>query len=157
MVHFSSTHHLAAHPIIKTPKDPCVIVNILPIGMWPHTISSLQSWHETCKRTESAFPTESNGAGLFVARDKTIARMRVSESFHLPWSHILELSRQAPYLMDSNLHQDLLKIWHQRSKNTTLDEQHCVERILGRDSVRSTDLMKLIGILHKLSDPISKE
>ncbi|GFX23053.1 uncharacterized protein TNCV_360671 [Trichonephila clavipes] len=78
---------------------------------------------------------------------------RVSESFHLPWSHILELSRQAPYLMDSNLHQDLLKIWHQRSKNTTLDEQHCVERILGRDNVRSSDLIKLIGILHKISDP----
>ncbi|GFY09386.1 uncharacterized protein TNCV_1941961 [Trichonephila clavipes] len=78
---------------------------------------------------------------------------RVSESFHLPWSHILELSRQAPYLMDSNLHQDFLKIWHQRSKNTTLDEQHCVERILGRDNVRSSDLIKLIGILHKISDP----
>ncbi|GFW46582.1 uncharacterized protein TNCV_1936521 [Trichonephila clavipes] len=78
---------------------------------------------------------------------------RVSESFHLPWSHILELSRQAPYLMDSNLHRDLLKIWHQRSKNTTLDEQHCVERILGLDNVRSSDLIKLIGILHKISDP----
>ncbi|GFS84877.1 uncharacterized protein TNCV_528311 [Trichonephila clavipes] len=77
----------------------------------------------------------------------------VSESFHLPWSHVLELSRQAPYLMDSHLHQDLLKIWHQRSKNTTLDEQHCVERILGRDNVRSSDLIKLIGILHKISDP----
>ncbi|GFY06416.1 uncharacterized protein TNCV_3652031 [Trichonephila clavipes] len=55
--------------------------------------------------------------------------------------------------MDSNLHQDLLKIWHQRYKNTTLDEKHCVERILGRDNVRSSDLIKLIGILHKISDP----
>ncbi|GFX43040.1 uncharacterized protein TNCV_2710851 [Trichonephila clavipes] len=55
--------------------------------------------------------------------------------------------------MDSNLHQDLLKIWHQRSKNTTLYEQHYVERILGRDNVRSSDLIKLIGILHKISDP----
>ncbi|GFV88328.1 uncharacterized protein TNCV_858811 [Trichonephila clavipes] len=55
--------------------------------------------------------------------------------------------------MDSHLHQDLLKIWHQRSKNTTLDEQHCVERILGRDNVRSSDLIKLSGILHKISDP----
>ncbi|GFW78495.1 uncharacterized protein TNCV_5110361 [Trichonephila clavipes] len=78
---------------------------------------------------------------------------RVSESFHLPWSHVLELSRQAPYLMDSNLHQDLLKIWTQRSKNATLDEQHCVERILGRDNVRSSDLIKLISILQKISDP----
>ncbi|GFX25800.1 uncharacterized protein TNCV_2639441 [Trichonephila clavipes] len=77
----------------------------------------------------------------------------VSESFHLPWSHVLELSRQAPYLMDSNLHQDLLKIWTQRSKNVTLDEQHCVERILGRDNVRSSDLIKLVSILHKISDP----
>ncbi|GFQ91319.1 hypothetical protein TNCT_70861 [Trichonephila clavata] len=25
---------------------------------------------------------------------------RVSHSFHLPWSHVLEVSRQAPYLMD---------------------------------------------------------
>ncbi|GFT02019.1 uncharacterized protein TNCV_2635991 [Trichonephila clavipes] len=31
--------------------------------------------------------------------------------------------------------------------------QHCVERILGRDNVRSSDLIKLIGILHKISDP----
>ncbi|GFX65858.1 hypothetical protein TNCV_12791 [Trichonephila clavipes] len=31
----------------------------------------------------------------------------MSESFHLPWSRVLELSRQAPYLMDSNLHQYL--------------------------------------------------
>ncbi|GFQ71741.1 uncharacterized protein TNCT_609391 [Trichonephila clavata] len=78
---------------------------------------------------------------------------RVSDSFHLPWSHVLELSRQAPYLMDSNLHQDLLKIWTQRSKNATLDEQHCVERILGRDYVRSSDLIKLGSILNKVTDP----
>ncbi|GFX62978.1 hypothetical protein TNCV_1100711 [Trichonephila clavipes] len=62
----------------------------------------------------------------------------MSESFHLPGSHVLEWSRQAPYLMYSNLHQDLLKIWTQLSKNDTLDEQHCVERILGRDNVRSS-------------------
>ncbi|GFW90540.1 uncharacterized protein TNCV_565781 [Trichonephila clavipes] len=55
--------------------------------------------------------------------------------------------------MDSNMHQDLLKIWTQRSKNATLDEQHCVERILGRDNVRSLDWIKLISILHKISDP----
>ncbi|GFX06232.1 uncharacterized protein TNCV_2010141 [Trichonephila clavipes] len=55
--------------------------------------------------------------------------------------------------MDSHLHQDLLKIWTQRSKNVTLDEQHCVERILGRDNVRSSDLIKLVSILHKISDP----
>ncbi|GFU74769.1 uncharacterized protein TNCV_2431591 [Trichonephila clavipes] len=40
-----------------------------------------------------------------------------------------------------------------RFKNATLDEQHCVERILGRDNVRSSDLIKLIIILHKISDP----
>ncbi|GFQ78440.1 uncharacterized protein TNCT_152711 [Trichonephila clavata] len=68
---------------------------------------------------------------------------RVSHSFHLPWSHVLEVSRQAPYLMDSHLHQDLLQIWTLRSKNATLDEQHCIERILGRDNVRSSDLIKL--------------
>ncbi|GFS79012.1 uncharacterized protein TNCV_4342351 [Trichonephila clavipes] len=48
---------------------------------------------------------------------------------------------------------DLLKIWTQLSKNATLDENHCVERILGRDNVRSSDLIKLISILHKISDP----
>ncbi|GFQ85954.1 uncharacterized protein TNCT_75481 [Trichonephila clavata] len=58
---------------------------------------------------------------------------RVSHSFHLLWSHVLEVSRQAPYLMDPHLHQDLLHIWTLRSKQATLDEQHCVERILGRD------------------------
>ncbi|GFQ69524.1 uncharacterized protein TNCT_33861 [Trichonephila clavata] len=77
----------------------------------------------------------------------------LSQSFHLPWSHVLEVSRQAPYLMDSHLHEDLLKIWTLRSKNATLDEQHCVERILGRDNVRSSDLIKLTSILHKISDP----
>ncbi|GFQ71454.1 uncharacterized protein TNCT_360761 [Trichonephila clavata] len=55
--------------------------------------------------------------------------------------------------MDSHLHEDLLKIWTLRSKNATLDEQHCVERILGRDNVRSSDLIKLTIILHKISDP----
>ncbi|GFR26534.1 uncharacterized protein TNCT_35771, partial [Trichonephila clavata] len=35
----------------------------------------------------------------------------------------------------------------------TLDEQHCVERILGRDNVRSSDLIKLASILQKISDP----
>ncbi|GFS72644.1 uncharacterized protein TNCV_1420481 [Trichonephila clavipes] len=54
--------------------------------------------------------------------------------------------------MDSNLHQDLLKIWTQRYKNATLDEQYCVERILGLDNVRSSDLIKFISILHKISD-----
>ncbi|GFR27792.1 uncharacterized protein TNCT_566151, partial [Trichonephila clavata] len=51
------------------------------------------------------------------------------------------------------LHQDLLKIWTLRSKNATLDEQHCIERILGRDNVRSSDLIKLASILQKISDP----
>ncbi|GFR19940.1 uncharacterized protein TNCT_325801 [Trichonephila clavata] len=78
---------------------------------------------------------------------------RLSQSFHLPWSHVLKVSRQAPYLMDSHLHQDLLKIWTLRSKNASLDEQHCVERILGRDNVRSSDLIKSTSILHKISDP----
>ncbi|GFR25581.1 uncharacterized protein TNCT_313351 [Trichonephila clavata] len=78
---------------------------------------------------------------------------RVSHSFHLPWSHVLEVSRQAPYLMDPHLHQDLLHIWTLRSKHATLDEQHCVERILGRDNVRSSDLIKLASILQKISDP----
>ncbi|GFR18373.1 uncharacterized protein TNCT_7911 [Trichonephila clavata] len=55
--------------------------------------------------------------------------------------------------MDSHLHEDLLKIWTLRSKNATLDEQHCVERILDRDNVRSSDLIKLTSILHKISDP----
>ncbi|GFQ92238.1 uncharacterized protein TNCT_384701 [Trichonephila clavata] len=80
---------------------------------------------------------------------------RVSHSFHLPWSHVLEVSRQAPYLMDPHLHQDLLHIWTLRSKQATLDEQHCVERILGRDNVRSSDLIKLASILQKISDPKS--
>ncbi|GFR27977.1 uncharacterized protein TNCT_721981 [Trichonephila clavata] len=78
---------------------------------------------------------------------------RVSHSFHLPWSHVLEVSRQAPYLMDPHLHQDLLHIWTLRSKQATLDEQHCVERILGRGNVRSSDLIKLASILQKISDP----
>ncbi|GFQ88203.1 uncharacterized protein TNCT_361951 [Trichonephila clavata] len=78
---------------------------------------------------------------------------RLYQSFHLPWSHVLKVSRQAPYLMDSHLHQYLLKIWTIRSKNATLDEQNCVERILGRDNVRSSDLIKLKSILHKISDP----
>ncbi|GFQ96564.1 uncharacterized protein TNCT_488401 [Trichonephila clavata] len=78
---------------------------------------------------------------------------RVSHSFHLPWSHVLEVSRQAPYLMDPHLHQDLLHIWTLRSKHATLDEQHCVERILGRDNVRSSDLIKFSSILQKISDP----
>ncbi|GFQ94227.1 uncharacterized protein TNCT_619591 [Trichonephila clavata] len=78
---------------------------------------------------------------------------RVSHSFHLPWSHVLEVSRQAPYLMDPHLHQDLLYIWTLRSKHATLDEQHCVERILGRDNVRSSDLIKLASLLQKISDP----
>ncbi|GFR16684.1 uncharacterized protein TNCT_391341, partial [Trichonephila clavata] len=78
---------------------------------------------------------------------------RVSHSFHPPWSHVLEVSRQAPYLMDPHLHQYLLHIWTLRSKQATLDEQHCVERILGRDNVRSSDLIKLPSILQKISDP----
>ncbi|GFU77993.1 uncharacterized protein TNCV_3109301 [Trichonephila clavipes] len=98
---------------------------------------------------------ESTNGNLHLTFETIVTRVlrRVSESFHPQWSHVLELSRQAPYLMDSNLHQDLLKIWTQRSKNTPLDEQHCAERILGRDNLRSSDLIKLISILHKISDP----
>ncbi|GFQ78858.1 hypothetical protein TNCT_633711 [Trichonephila clavata] len=55
--------------------------------------------------------------------------------------------------MDPHHHQDLLHIWTLRSKQATLDEQHCVERILGRDNVRSSDLIKLASILQKISDP----
>ncbi|GFX62976.1 hypothetical protein TNCV_1100691 [Trichonephila clavipes] len=54
--------------------------------------------------------------------------------------------------MDFYLHQDLLKIWTQCSKNAPFDEQPCVERIFGRDNMRSSDWIKLIIILHKIID-----
>ncbi|GFQ88516.1 uncharacterized protein TNCT_117681 [Trichonephila clavata] len=55
--------------------------------------------------------------------------------------------------LSSSCAADLLHIWTLRSKHATLDEQHCVERILGRDNVRSSDLIKLASILQKISDP----
>ncbi|GFT30773.1 uncharacterized protein NPIL_257921 [Nephila pilipes] len=55
--------------------------------------------------------------------------------------------------MDVSLHQDLHLLWKRRTKSVTLDEQHCVERILGRDHVRPTDLTKLVSILFKVAEP----
>ncbi|GFS68907.1 uncharacterized protein TNCV_4569571 [Trichonephila clavipes] len=79
------------------------------------------------------------------------SRVRILPSTMVPCLGLV--SPSSLYLMDSNLHQDLLKIWTQRSKNATLVEQHCVESILCRDNMRSSDLIKLISILHKISDP----
>ncbi|GFQ85133.1 uncharacterized protein TNCT_530781 [Trichonephila clavata] len=71
---------------------------------------------------------------------------RLSQSFHLPWSHVLEVSRQAPYLMDSfrGFAQNL---------DSTLQKCHFGRAALCRDNVRSSDLIKLTSILHKISDP----
>ncbi|GFS69538.1 uncharacterized protein NPIL_584431 [Nephila pilipes] len=77
---------------------------------------------------------------------------RTAPAFHLPWSHVLDVARQAPCLMNVSLHQDLHLLWKRWTKSVTLDEQHCVERILGRDHVRPSDLTKLVSILFKVAE-----
>lgn len=74
---------------------------------------------------------------------------KVAHAYRVPWTTVLETTRH-PHL-DPMLQQRLQGWWHARTRPVTLDEQHCVERVLGRDHVRSTDLLKLAGCLHKVA------
>lgn len=79
---------------------------------------------------------------------------RLLAKLQLPWSHVLETVRQGPYLLDKRLQRRLQCIWNHRKRQVTLDEQHCVERVLGHDHNRAGDLTKLAGILNKIADPV---
>ncbi|GBO21319.1 hypothetical protein AVEN_237935-1 [Araneus ventricosus] len=78
---------------------------------------------------------------------------RLLLQLNLPWSHVLETVRQGPCLMDEKLHDTLQKMWNRRKRPVTLDEQHCVERVLGHDHNRVGDMMKLASVLNKIADP----
>ncbi|GBN19750.1 hypothetical protein AVEN_261820-1 [Araneus ventricosus] len=78
---------------------------------------------------------------------------RLLVRFRIPWAYVMEVVRQGPCMLDEELHRVLQDVWNRRKRPVTLDEQHCVERILGRDHVRAADLIKLIGIIHKIADP----
>lgn len=75
---------------------------------------------------------------------------RLSEAFGLPWNQIVETTRHV--YLPRTLHALLERMWRERTKTVTLEEQHCIERILGRDYVRATDLVKLAGCVHKFAN-----
>ena len=83
--------------------------------------------------------------------DTIIIRLlqRVAETFRLPWTTVLETTRHC--YLPPILQTRLFDWWKERVKPVTIDEQHCVERVLGRDHVRVTDLLKLAGCMHKLA------
>ncbi|KAG8172724.1 hypothetical protein JTE90_003913 [Oedothorax gibbosus] len=72
----------------------------------------------------------------------------IAELYRLSWNNVLETTRQI--YIDSKLQNLLLHCWNQRTKVFTLEEQHCIERILGRDHVRISDLIKFAGCAHKV-------
>ncbi|GBN83080.1 hypothetical protein AVEN_233313-1 [Araneus ventricosus] len=78
---------------------------------------------------------------------------RLLLQLNLPWSHVLETVRQGPCLMDEKLLDKLQKMWNRRKRPVTLDEQHCVERVLGHDDNLVGDMMKLASVLNKIADP----
>lgn len=78
---------------------------------------------------------------------------RVCLEFGIPFTHMLETIRQGPCVMDRQMHPRLRHLWNRRKRPVTLDEQHCVERVLGHDYNRVGDMMKLASILNKISDP----
>lgn len=67
---------------------------------------------------------------------------------HIPWSGILDAVAR-PCVLDSKLHDIILSLWEERKRNTTLDEQQALERLLGHDHVRHADILKLASYLGK--------
>ncbi|KAG8173221.1 hypothetical protein JTE90_022652 [Oedothorax gibbosus] len=80
-----------------------------------------------------------------------ILKRLAEEGFGLSWDHqILETTRHV--YVPPALHALLEHVWKERKTSAvTLEEQHCIERILGRDYVRQTDLVKLAGCVHKFA------
>lgn len=74
---------------------------------------------------------------------------RLAEAFGLSWNQVVETTRHV--YVPRQLHALLEGMWRERTKPVTLEEQHCVERILGRDYVRATDLIKLAGCVGKFA------
>ncbi|GIX78619.1 uncharacterized protein CDAR_201741 [Caerostris darwini] len=75
---------------------------------------------------------------------------RIAKLAHVSWDDLMDICKQGACRLDSELHELVLDIWEKR-KQPTMDEQHCVERILARDYVRSVDLLKWAQILAKSS------
>lgn len=75
--------------------------------------------------------------------------INLASSAHLPWSSVVETVTR-PCLLDADLHNQIMALWEERKRNTTLDETQTLERLLGHDYVRPTDLLKLAAYLVKL-------
>lgn len=74
---------------------------------------------------------------------------RLAESFGLPWDQVIETTRHV--YIPQTLHALLERMWSERTQSVSLEEQHCIERILGRDYVRAADLVKLAGCINKFA------
>lgn len=124
-----------------------------------------QGWGNQCASWPGDYPEVSMFALLKEFRDMRNTHLtydaivirvlqRVAGMFNVSWSCVLETIKQGPCLLDADLHSQLECMMQDRTKPATLDEQHCVNRVLGSDYVQTTDVIKLAGILTKLvEDP----
>lgn len=74
------------------------------------------------------------------------------EHFHVPWSTVQDTIRHGVCFVSLEQQNQLYQLWRERKRPLTFDEQHCVERILGKDYLRPGDVLKLASCFHKLED-----
>ena len=75
---------------------------------------------------------------------------RISDHYQIPFHIIINRIRKCNCFLDPTLQNSLYIM--SRDKTFTIDEQHCIERLLGHDFVRQTDLLKLAGFSSKFAD-----
>lgn len=68
---------------------------------------------------------------------------------NVSWPSLMDAIKQGTCRLNQDLHEQILEIWEPRRRQATQDEVNCVERILARDHVRPSDLMKFAIVLGK--------
>ena len=77
---------------------------------------------------------------------------RMSDLCQISWPIVVNTIRKGNCLLNPNLQKQLFNMWNICTKHVTFEEQYCMERILGHDFVRQTDLLKLAGCLNKIAE-----
>ncbi|KAG8172341.1 hypothetical protein JTE90_017155 [Oedothorax gibbosus] len=97
---------------------------------------------------------EADAATGLVLHETFVIRLfqQISVVLRSPWRGILDTTRHGSILLNKHLHRLLYDIWeHRVHHNVSLDETNCYERVMGRDYVRQSDVLKLAGTLARVS------
>lgn len=79
-----------------------------------------------------------------------ILKRLTEQHFRLSWTGVLDTIKNNHCVLDTQLHTMLQDMWKMRTKLASVEDQHCMERVMGRDHVKPSDMLKVACVLSKV-------